>query len=97
MVLIAVSYMCFLAATWVAFQSDRTTRMEKIDELLDRIPARSSGDSEDDAPGQVLRMRDPNQKASPTIPTSLRNSSGDVLRPMHQQASEATPDRDEDI
>jgi len=97
MVLIAVSYMCFLAATWVAFQSDRTTRMEKIDELLDRIPARSGRDTADATPGEVLRVRDTDQEASSAIPDPLRNGSGHVLREMPEQAAETSPDRDENI
>lgn len=52
MVIMVAAYVCFLTATWVQFQSDRNTRMEKIDELLDRIPRTTA------AAGTVLGVRE---------------------------------------
>lgn len=98
--LVALGYLCFLAATWVQFQSDRNLRMEKIDELLDRIPKPASdaaGSEADAATGKVLRLRDANKEASSTVPDPIRNKAGDVLREMPEQTPETSPDRNQDI
>lgn len=101
MILVAMGYLVFLAATWVQFQSDRNTRMEKIDELLDRIPPVASGNAgsseENAATGKVLRLRDANKEASPKLSDSIRDGAGDVLRKMPEQTTETSPDRDKDI
>jgi hypothetical protein len=40
MFLMAASYMVFLYASWQSYQKDRTTRDDKINQLLDRLPQR---------------------------------------------------------
>jgi len=43
--LMAAAYMVFLYASWQSYQSDRRNRDDKIDELLARIPKRSTTES----------------------------------------------------
>jgi hypothetical protein len=40
MFIISASYLLFLAASWNAYQSDRTMRDAKLNELLDRLPVK---------------------------------------------------------
>lgn len=50
-VLMAGAYALFLYASWQAYQKDRRTRSDAIDELLSRIPAKGAtvNDNHNDA------------------------------------------------
>lgn len=86
--LMAATYLVFLAATWVQFQADRNNRMEKIDELLDRLPQPGSNDGghqEVAEPGKVLRLRDTDQVPAPNHSDPVRDPASAILRTLSQQ------------
>lgn len=90
MFLITASYLLFLASTWVQFQADRNNRMEKINELLDRLPKSQSsgndgGNQEADGEAQVFRLRDADKEQSPNGANSVRDAASIVLRSLPQQ------------